>query len=310
MNLKHLVSFVEVANYGSFSLAAEHLNTVQSAVSRHINALEQDLGVTLLQRSTRHVELTEAGKAFFRDAEAILRQCSQARQHARDIASGRRGVLRIGYMSSACAHFLPAMLRQFSAYADNVDIQIFEMTAAEQIEGFLSGTIDLGFSRPMNAHLAPRICSRHLLDDPIVSVLSDTHPLAGEPSLSLSQIADQPLTLFARGHAPSLFDTLISGFFKRELQPRVVNEPANMQALLTQVSSGHSVALVPSCVANLQTNGCRFVPLRESMHVPLEMHWPQNTKPLTDIWLGWFAEQTFHLSASPLTAESEVARTY
>lgn len=305
MNLKHLFSFVEVANYGSFSLAAQHLHTVQSAISRHINALEEELGVTLLQRTTRRVELSEAGKAFFRDAEAILRQCAQARQHVQDIASGKRGVLRIGYMSSACAHFLPAMLRRFSDYAANVDVQIFEMTAAEQTEAFARGTIDLGFSRPVVAQPGALICSQHLLDDPIVVVLSELHSLAGEASMSLAQIADQPLTLFARRHAPSLFDTLISGFFQRELQPWVTSEPATMQALLTQVASSQSVALVPSCVANLQTTGCRFLTLDEPMHVPLEMHWPQNTKPLTDIWLQWFAEQTFDLPSSPLLGEFE-----
>ena len=305
MNLKHLISFVEVANYGSFSLAAQHLHTVQSAISRHINALEDELGVMLLHRSTRRVELSEAGKAFFRDAEAILRQCAQARRHVQDIAYGKRGVLRIGYMSSACAHFLPGMLRRFADFATNVDVQIIEMTAAEQTDAFANGTIDLGFSRPIDSQPAAPICSQHLLDDPIVVVLSDQHPLAGEPHLSLEQIAGEPLTLFARRHAPSLFDTLISGFFQHELRPRVISEPASMQALLTQVASGQSVALVPSCVANLQTTGCRFLTLKQPMHVPLEMHWPQNPKPLTDIWLSWFAEQTFELPSSPLSGESD-----
>lgn len=298
MNFKHLTSFVEVANSVSFSVAAQRLHTVQSAISRHIRSLEEDLGVILLQRSTRHVELTDAGKAFFREAESILHQCSQARRHARDIANGKRGQLRIGYMSSACAHFLPALLRQFTEYATDVDIQIFEMTAAVQVEAFLNDTIDLGFSRPIDAQWAPRVNSRHLLDDPIVVVLPEHHPLADAPVLSLAQIADLPLTLFARQHAPSLFDTLITGFFQQDLQPNVVNESANMQALLTQISSAQSVALVPSCVANLQTSGCRFVALEEPMHVPLEMHWATNTKPLTDIWLSWFAEQNVDISDS------------
>ena len=253
MNFKHLTSFVEVANNASFSLAARRLNTVQSAISRHIHSLEEEIGVVLLERSTRHVELTDAGKAFYRDAEGILRQCSQAKRHARDIAKGKKGLLRIGYMSSACAHFLPALLKQFTDYANDVDVQIFEMTAGEQIEAFLSDTIDLGFSRSIDAQWAPIVNSQHLLDDPIVVALPEYHFLAHEPILSLTQLADIPLTLFARRHAPSLFDTLITGFFQLDLQPNVVSEPASMQALLTQVSSGQGMALVPSCVKNLQT---------------------------------------------------------
>lgn len=303
MNLKHLASFVEVANQANFSLAAQRLHTVQSAVSRHINALEEDLGVILLQRSTRHVELTDAGKTFFQDAERILRQCSQARRNAQDIANGRRGLLRIGYMSSACAHFLPALLRQFAEYTADVDVQIFEMTAAEQVEAFMSDTIDLGFSRPIDALWAPRINSRHLLNDPIVVVLPEHHPLARKSCLSLAQLADLPLTLFARRQAPSLFDALTTVFFQYGFQPNVTSEPVSMQALLTQVSGGKGVALVPSCVANLQTNGCRFVALKETVHVPLEMHWAEKTKPITDIWLYWFSEQTFDACGSPLLPE-------
>lgn len=277
MNFKHLRSFVHVARSGSFSQAAEELHTVQSAISRHIRALEQELDVRLLERNTRNVELTAPGEAFLEHAQAILHHCQHASTHARMVANGKKGVLRIGYMSSACGHFLPGLLRSFRSQNPDVQVEILEMTAAQQLTGFAQGRIDVGFSRALNSQQALIINSQHLLDDPVVVAMADNHPLADAGSLSLEDLASYSLTLFAREQAPSLFDTLISA------------EPGHMQALLTQVASNDSVALVPGCVRNLQTHGCTFAELAEPLSIALEMHWPQQHSSTTKTWLDWFA---------------------
>ena len=292
MNFKHFTTFVEVARCGSFSVAATRLHTVQSAVSRHINALEEELGVSLLQRSTRRVSLTAAGEVYLKHVQAILDHCEQARREAQLVASGKRGVLRIGYMSSACAHFLPQMLRRFREWAPGVEVQIHEMTAAQQLEAFSDGMLDIGFSRPVESGYEGLIRRRHLLDDPIFLVVSDIHPLARETEVDLRQLEPWPLTLFARAEAPSLFDLLIGAFHQQGMQPHVHSEPATMQALLTLVASSDSVALVPGCVRNLQTLGCRFVPLAHPLSVSLEMHWQPDPGPIVEHWLDWCERQT------------------
>lgn len=299
MNFKHLTTFVEVARCGNFSLAATRLHTVQSAVSRHINALEEDLGVTLFERSTRHVALTAQGEVFLKHAQAILAHCDQARTDTRLVADGKKGLLRIGYMSSACAHFLPQLLRRFGEQEPGVEVQIYEMTAAQQLHAFSEGTIDIGFSRPVESGYEGLIRSRHLLDDPICLAVSDTHPLAQAGAVELDQLTPYPLTLFARAHAPSLFDLLISAFHRKGMQPQVHSEPTTMQALLTQVASSQSVALVPGCVRNLQTQSCCFVPLAQPLHVSLEMHWQANPGATSRHWLEWCDRQA-DLAGAPL----------
>lgn len=132
-------------------------------------------------------------------------------------------------------------------------------------------------------------------------MVSDIHPLAQAEAVELHQLAPWPLTLFARSEAPSLFDLLISAFHQQGMQPHVHSEPTTMQALLTQVASSHSVALVPGCVRNLQTQSCRFVPLAQPLSVSLEMHWQATPGATTRHWLDWCEGQTDLIQAADLT---------
>ncbi len=291
MNLKHMHTFVEVAQCKSFSLAATRLHTVQSAVSRHINALETSLNVKLFERTTRYVELTAPGKVFLRHAEDILTHFQQAQYETQSVANGKQGLLRIGYLSSACAHVMPKLLSRFSLIEPLIDVQIFEMTAAQQLEAFSEGRIEIGFSRPIDGGYSGLINQQHLTDDPIVLVISESHPLSKNSSVDLVDLARYSLTLFARDQASSLFDTIISAFHRVKVQPKVTNEPSSMQALLTHIASTRNVALVPSCIKNLQTEGCVFIPLNIPLSVPLEMHWQTNGVTVTETWLRWCANQ-------------------
>ncbi|WOI36045.1 LysR family transcriptional regulator [Alteromonas sp. CI.11.F.A3] len=292
MNLKHMYTFVEVAQCKSFSLAATRLHTVQSAVSRHINALESSLNVKLFERTTRYVELTAPGKVFLRHVEDILAHYQQAQYETQRVANGKQGLLRIGYLSSACAHFMPELLKRFSLSEPLIDVQIFEMTAAQQLEAFSEGRIDIGFSRPIDGGYSGLINQQHLTDDPIVLVVSEAHPLSKNSSVNMADLAPYPLTLFAREQASSLFDAIISAFHRVKVQPKVSNEPSSMQALLTHIASTQHVALVPSCIKNLQTQGCEFISLTMPLSVPLEMHWQANGVPVTETWISWCASQT------------------
>lgn len=291
MNFKHLSTFVEVARCGNFSAAAIHLHTVQSAVSRHISALEDSLGVQLLERSTRQVALTAAGAAFLNHATAILDHCDEARRDACLVADGRKGLLRIGFMSSACSHFLPLLLRRFAAAEPEVDVRIHEMTAAEQLRGFTDGVIDIGFSRPVESVLDIPIERRHLSNDPIYAVVSDRHPLAKRKSIDLADLVGHDLTLFARAHARAMFDMLISAFQRLQQQPLVKSQPTSMQALLAEVASSSRVGLVPGCVRDLQTRGCHFIKLKQRLSIPLEMHWLSKPSATARVWVDWCSQQ-------------------
>ncbi|MHC6647765.1 LysR family transcriptional regulator [Alteromonas sp. HB246098] len=290
MNFKHLKTFIEVAQCKSFSTAAARLHTVQSAISRHINALEEDLEVTLLLRNTRTVELTEVGENFLLHAQAIVKHCRDAKEDAKLIQSGQKGLLRIGYLSSACAHFLPDMLRQFSKQHENVKVKIIEMTVAEQLQALSENAIDIGFSRPVPDAYKPLLEEKRVAYDPIQVVVSDKHELHTLSEISPDMAGKYPLILFSRAHATNQFDNIMALFHERNLGVNVVSEPHSMQALLTEVASSNCVALAPSCIQNLQTNGCKFIPLNPGMNVELCMHWSTQASATTNAWLTWYKE--------------------
>ncbi|NDV92411.1 LysR family transcriptional regulator [Alteromonas sp. 345S023] len=299
MNFKHLKTFVEVAQCKSFSHAATRLHTGQSAISRHITALEGDLTVTLLARNTRTVELTPAGERFLQHAQAILKHCEVAKEDAQLVQSGEKGLLRIGYLSSACVHFLPQLLRSFTDINSGVTVKLDEMTVSQQLQAFTEGAIDIGFSRPIEKTHEGLLKEKHIIDDPICAVVAHDHPLSKHTVLPLTTIAKYSLILFARAHAPSLFDSLMAAFHYQQLKPSVVSEPTSMQALLTEIASSRCVALVPSCIQNLHTQGCTFIPLKTHLHAELKMHWLAKPNATTLTWLNWYEEHGPQLIPGP-----------
>ena len=289
MNFKHLQSFLLVAQHGSFSAAAQESHTVQSAISRHINALEEDIHVTLFTRNTRNVALTASGEVFLQHVHKIFQLCEHAKQDTWLVDHGKKGVLRIGYLSSVCAHFFPSILKQFTSQFPDIDLNVFEMTAFEQEEALSQGIIDVGFSRQLSGQQTTIINTMPLESDFLTLVVANHHELAQEQLVDLHQAASFPLILFSRDHAPSLFDTIISSFHNEKLQPNITNEPNSMQALLTLVASTNKIALVPNNISHLQTQGCNFVNLKTEIPIMLEMHWAEETTLATKTWLDWFS---------------------
>ncbi|UPR54281.1 LysR family transcriptional regulator [Vibrio cyclitrophicus] len=288
MNFKYLSTFISVAECSSFSQAAKQLHVVQSAISRHVSTLEAELGFVLFERSTRHVELTDAGRHFYNQVSTTYKQLEQAKTDSLMISNGKVGVLRIGYLSSVCSDFLPNVLRAFSSEYPDIEFDINDLTAAQQAFALEHGTIDIAFTRIPNSRQLNTFHRSHLIDDHIVAVVSKYHPLANASVLTLEQLNTQPLMLFNRQQAPNLFDSIISAFHQQQLQPDVKHQPQNMQSLLTQVASTHNVAIVPSSIRYLQSKDCVFIPIDQVISIALEMHWRKQSTPITDVWLDWF----------------------
>jgi DNA-binding transcriptional LysR family regulator len=238
MELRTLRTFVAVAELRSFSEAARRLHTVQPAISRQIAELEEELGTALLWRSTREVRVTAAGEVLLEDARRLLALESEAHDRVTRAAKGQTGQLRIGYMSSATARFMPVLLRHFNQRHPDVHVELFEMTAQQQLEAFARHEIDLGLSRPLPDPAPLGLEKLLLYQDHLMAVLPHEHPLAKRKRLSLKELAREDFVLFVRGQASGLFDTIISACGEAGFSPRVVRQPTQMQTLLSQVASG------------------------------------------------------------------------
>ncbi|MDQ8207361.1 LysR family transcriptional regulator [Coraliomargarita sp. SDUM461003] len=274
MELRLLRTFVAVAELKNFSAAARVLNTVQPAVSRQIADLEDELGVSLFWRSTREVKVTAAGEMLWGEAVALLAHEQRAKALVQRAARGEVGRLRIAYMGSACAHFIPQLVRAYTKAFPEVQVSLVEMTVQQQLDAFNADLIDIGFSRPLPQAARQGFAVEQVYVDTLMAVLPAEHRLAGETELALGRLIEEPFVLFQRSQAMGLFDQIISACEREGLAPRIVSEPESMQMLVTEVAAGLGVSIVPSCVRRLFTAGCVFIPLRpQNLSIATELHY-------------------------------------
>ena len=272
MDIKVLKSFVAVATHCSFSKAAKELHTVQPAISRHIINLENELGVSLFFRTSREVTITAAGERLLKDAINLIEQTEKTKQAVIQASYGLTGNLTIGYLAGATLGFLPDLVRKYFTVHPNIDVDLVELTASEQLEALENRTIDISFSRPLPVSMAQDYSSTVLYLDKLVVIVPVTHSLANLPYLSLSALCDEDFILFQRSQAVGLFDSIISQCSLAGFSPTIKKQPNQMQTVLTHIASGLGISIAPSSIKDLRTDGCKFIPLKDvNINMPLVM---------------------------------------
>ena len=273
MELRHLRYYVAVASELNFTRAAEKLMVAQPALSIQIAQLEGELGVKLLVRDRRSVQMTSAGLAFLEEARKILAQAEQARVRAVRVASGEVGSLSIAYFAAPTMIFLPDIIRHYRARYPEVSLELLELTPDRQLEAFGQERLDLGFSRPIPpGH--PHLASQLLFEEKLLVALPETHPLAAQSCVLLTDLALEPFVLLSRSEASSLFDLVIAACMQAGFSPRIVHTPPLMSTVTLMVAAEQGVSLVPEGVQNLRRHHIRYLPLAEPLaRVPLVMSW-------------------------------------
>lgn len=270
MELRRLRYFVTVAEELHFGRAAEKLHMSQPPLSIQIRALEAELGVTLLNRTQRHVSLTQAGHALLQESRKILAQVEQAILTTRRAGRGEIGELAVGFISVADYNVLPIVLREFRRRFPLVNLSLRESTTDVQLEDLTAGRIDAGFVLPPIS--APGIDSAAILREPLIAALPQRHPLAARPGkIALSALAASPFILFPRRMAPGLYDAVVSFCRAAGFSPQVGQEAVQMQTIVSLVSAELGVALIPQSLENLQRTGVVYKALREHSPV-IEIH--------------------------------------
>ena len=189
MDLRHLRSFVAVAEELHFSRAAQRLNLAQSAVSAQVRKLEHEVGGALLVRTSRRVALTPAGEALLGDARALLAAADDALARARGLARGETGTLVVGCFGPAPGELLATLLDRFQAYLPNVRVEVSAFDFAEVLERLRDGRLDVSFLYlPLDE---PDIHVTPLLNEPRVVVMAADHPLARRESLRPEDLAQE-----------------------------------------------------------------------------------------------------------------------
>jgi DNA-binding transcriptional LysR family regulator len=244
---------VAVAEELHFGRAAARLHLAQPALSQQIHQVEQELGVSLFHRTTRHVGLTDAGKQLLRDATRILEEVEQAIEAARRAQGGELGRLVLGFVGSAASDVLPRVLRAYREQRPAVEVALREMDSAEGLAALAAGRIDAALLRP--PVVDPALAHAVIRREPFVVALPQQHPLAAQPRIALADLAGEAFILFPRNWGSGVYDRVIAHCDQAGFSPRVVQEATEMSTIAGLVAAGIGISLVPASIALLRTAG-------------------------------------------------------
>jgi DNA-binding transcriptional LysR family regulator len=272
-DLRQLRHFVAVAERLHFGRAAAALHISQPPLSRSIRELERRLGATLLARTRRRVELTPEGARFLEDAKRLLAQMERAVLEIGSMAAGDGGRLRLGFVSLADYGMLPGLLKAYKAARPGVTLALREMLSPDQALALAAGELDFGLLLPP----VPGADLEHLVvqRERFLAALPLRHRLARvRGRIAMRELAGEAYVMAPREIAPGLHDIVSALAARAGFAPRVAQEAIQMQTVVSLVSSGLGVAIVPASVANL---GRRGVVYREIA----------DAHPRLDLWLAW-----------------------
>ena len=263
MELRHLRYFVVLAEELHFGRAARRLAISQPPLSVAIRQLEASVAAQLFERNSKEVRLTPAGQALQVSARRLLQQAEEAAAEARDESQGSAGRLRIGFVGAMLYRGLPQALARFRAAHPAVRITLAELNSGEQMTELLHDRMDIGFvhTSRMPAEL------RHvlLLSEPFVACLPAGHRLARRRAVSLADLRDEPFVLFSRNASPDYHERILSICADAGFRPEVRHEVRHWLSVVSLVSQGLGVALVPDAMRHAALRGAVFRPLEEDV---------------------------------------------
>jgi DNA-binding transcriptional LysR family regulator len=273
MELRHLRYFVVLATELNFTRAARKLRIAQPALSTQIADLEREIGTPLLFRTKRVVELTPAGVVFFEDARTILDASDKAVMRAIRTARGEVGSLSIGFFAGPVISFLPNLIKRYRDRYPNVSIRMRELSPERQLSAIATGEIDVGLTRPLPAGYQ-NLTHEVLFHEPLFVAVTEHHPLASKEGVSLVEFEHDPFLLLDRSVAPGLNDHILAACRNAGFSPHIISTPDLMLSILTMVSAGMGVSIVPNGTRNLGVKNVTFVPLSPPLiPVPLIISW-------------------------------------
>lgn len=269
LELRHLRYFAAVAEQRSFRGAALRLHVSQPPLTRQVQQLEALLGVTLLLRRPRGVELTEAGQVFYVEARNILALVDQAASRALLAGQGQIGRLDIGVFGSAMFGAIPRIIQAFRERYPRVEIVLHTLDRPAQLRALRERRITVGFNRFFEAE--PDLNWEVIQTERINVALHRTHAHASAAQLGLAQIADAPLILYPRSSRPSFIDHVLRLFQHKGLTPGVVQEVDDVVTAVALVAGRFGVSLVTDSARNLSLPGVVYVPLRAEDRATFEL---------------------------------------
>ncbi|MGE4481015.1 LysR substrate-binding domain-containing protein [Acidocella sp.] len=299
MDIRQLRQFAAVADTLHFGRAARRLNMTQPPLSQSILALERELGAPLFIRTKRSVNLSPFGAAWLSHVQEALAGVDALAETAHRLITGTAGRLSLSFVSTADYSVLPLLVRRFSSLYPEVEISLTEATSDVQITLLREGAAQAGIViAPQDASLPAALSYRRLLREPLVAAVPEDwiaagrlHP--GPHGLAPRQAIEAPLIIFPRPMAPSFYDLVLGYYRAHGAEPRIAQPAIQMQTIISLVSAGLGLALVPASLRHLARTGVRYVDL-------------QGDAPVLETGLAWRRDETAPVLARFLDVAADI----
>ena len=262
----------ETCHYGQ---AAERLQVSQSALSQTIRQLETELGVALLNRTTRQVLLTPAGEFLRSEAQQMLSRLDETTDGVRRFSAGQKGLLRLGLTGTAAFAHLPRIARTLQKDLPEIELAVHaDMLTPEQCDGLRAGSLDLGILRP--PVVGDRITTVPFTTEPLLVAMPSDHRLAGEPAISITDLREEPWVTYSSHHS-ILNETAARLCREAGFTPRREHAGAGTSVLLGLVAAGLGIAVVPGGVRAFPMEGVVYHELPEADRLELVLAYRTGT---------------------------------
>lgn len=279
MDVRQLRHFLAVAQTLHFGRAAERLSMTQPPLSQSIMALERELGAPLFARTKRSVRLTVLGEQWLPHVLEALATVDALSTTARRLRDGQTGYLTLSFVSTADYSVLPDLVRRYAEACPDVEIRLVEATSDLQIPALVGGERHAGIIIPPPGQTLPEpLAYRRLVREPLVAAaptawIDDGRLPVRDGILAPDALLGAPLVLFPRTVAPAFHD-LVTGYFSARGRPaRIVQEAIQMQTIISLVSAGLGIALVPASLRNLARTGVSYVEIEDPPLLETGLAW-------------------------------------
>ena len=277
MDINQLRCFAVLGDELHFGRAARKLEMMPASLSRFIKLLEEELGIRLLNRSTRNVSLTPEGAAFLNEAKAVIADFDALRLRFRKTALLQKRTLRIGAIDSAARGLLPELIHLFVRRFPDADIHITEDKTHSLIPRLLSGWLDVIFVRPPE-HVDVTLTTRFITNETCVLAVPAHHRLVSHSEVSIDDFRNEPVIVPERRTRPHSHDLTMNVFKAGGCVPVIAQYAEEKQTILSFVAAGLGIALVPSSYKNMNADGVKYLtlsPMKNVDGLPLSAMWHQ-----------------------------------
>lgn len=260
LELRQLNYFKVLAEELHYRKASEILFISQSALSQQIKHLEGILKVSLFERTNRKVALSDAGRLFYKDVLQVLNKVEIAATNIKLYTAGNTGQIGIGFVASAMASVLPALLKQFNSDCPNIRFRLDELNNAEQLIALQNETLDLGFMR--SNHLPDGFSSKRVYTETFSLVLPANHPVTDTEFSNIGQFRDENFILFPNEQSQLYYQQIINLCADQGFAPKVAHRSIHAPTIFRLVENGMGLSVIPTSLASTENPNIRFIELK------------------------------------------------